>query len=71
MSRNYDLNKLISFAQTEGVSLQINYWESDDTLEVKINSISKAEEFYQKRVFDIDSFILDWHKNLKEKLGIK
>jgi hypothetical protein len=67
MSNFGDLNKLIQFAREQAVSVTIEYWESDDTMSLRVSSAAPAEEYYEKRAMDVDSFIRHWY----ERLGLQ
>lgn len=63
--RNFgDLNKLIDFGRKHGVSVEINYWENDDSLSITIDSAVESKCYSQKRIIDIDTFISSWEDRL-------
>ena len=57
-----DLNKLITYCRNLGVSCVIDYSEASDEMALQIISAAKGEEFYVKRIIDVDWFIEE-HKN--------
>lgn len=68
MTKFGDLNTLIDFAKRNAVSVQINYWESDDTMSLKVISAAPTECFSQKRILGIDQFITNWMCNLEASI---
>lgn len=62
---NYDLNKLLKFAQDNGVSINIEYSESSDELTIETVSPAPIECLYMKRCSDIDYFITQWNLQIK------
>jgi hypothetical protein len=64
-----DLNKLVAFARRNGVSIQINYWESDDTMSVEVSSAASTEEYSEKRILNVDSFIHHWQEFMAVRSG--
>ena len=61
----YDLNRILAFAREQGVSVMINFWESDGSLEVEVLSCAPVECFYQKRVATVEHFIESWHEHVE------
>lgn len=60
-----DANYLIKWAKEQGISIQLTYWESDETYSVETISPALAEVFYMKRCYSMEDFIEKWNKNLK------
>lgn len=65
---NYDLNPLLAFARRNSISININYSECEDVLEIETISAAPAECFYIKRCSDIQYFIDQWTENLAEQI---
>jgi len=63
---NHDLNKLLDFAKKYGISININYSESEDVLEIETVSPAAIECLYIKRCSDVDRFIYIWEKQINE-----
>ncbi len=64
----FDLNRLLSWAQARGVSFHLTYSEAPDELEIQVHSPAKTEEFYMKRVPNIEYFIQAWN-DMRGKLN--
>lgn len=61
---NEDIIKLIDFAKNNGISIQINFWESSGEYEIQTFSPASSECFYKKRCSSADLFIQAWKDNL-------
>lgn len=59
-----DLNKLLLLAREIGVSLRIEYSEADDSMSVAFLSTAASEEFYIKRVTNVDHAIKMYRDHL-------
>lgn len=66
--KDFNLNTLLEFARRNQVSIQINYSECEDSLELEVISAAPAECYYMKRCSDIDYFIEKWAENLAENI---
>lgn len=66
MTNPEDYFKFHEFCKYNALSYKLNYWEADDTFEVEITSPAKGEYYYQKRVYDFNSLINNYIKDMKE-----
>ena len=67
MSKFGDLNELLTFAKQNGVSVQIEYWESDDTMSVSVISAAPDEEYGEKRILNVGAFMDNWREYMISK----
>lgn len=67
MSTFGDLNLLIDFAKKQGVSLRIDFWESDGSISVEAFSAAPAEDYGQKRIINVETFINNWKKHMADR----
>lgn len=62
----YSWDRLKDFADSNGVSVSINYWEASGELELRVSSAAEVENFYMKRAVSVPYFIEQWHKKIYE-----
>jgi hypothetical protein len=67
--KNLDLNKLLDFARQNTLSIQVNYSECEDSLEIETISAAPSECYYIKRCSDVEYFIECWNDHSKFKGG--
>lgn len=71
MENRADL-QLIDFhhwAENNGISYTLSFWESCGNWEIEIHSAAGAERFYQKRVYDFRQFMDAWEKHVKTEVS--
>lgn len=57
---------LIDWAKDQGISIRIEYWESDNTMSVETISASPIECYYEKRITAANDFIQHWNERLED-----
>lgn len=60
MGQFKDVYKLIEFARYFLVHVDMHYSTVDDTLMVDVSSDAPSEEYAEKRILSVDSFITNW-----------
>lgn len=55
-----NLNKLVQFCREIACSVEITYWEASDELEIRVISSADSENYYEKRIVNVDTFIQNW-----------
>ncbi len=48
---------LLSICSDRGVSFTLDYSEGEDVMSIDVRSAAEAEEYAEKRVYDIEDFI--------------
>lgn len=59
---NYDLNKLLKWAQDKSISLNIEYCEPSDELTISTSSPSRSERYFLKKC-SVNSFMDAWEEH--------
>lgn len=67
MINTEDYQKLIDFARYHGFSINITFWEADNTYSVEVMSAAKNENYSEKRVIDANHFIRNWENKCLKK----
>lgn len=60
-----DLNKLLEFTKSEGLSFEIRYFNGSGYFDISIIGDSLEKNYFEKKVNNINSFIENYKKKLE------